>query len=102
MTIPSFTSFSPHRIGGYLLVSLMALYMGTADAVSTPRKGITLQSTRVIYPADKKKGITFTLKNDTRVPYLIQSRVVNAPSSHLPGNDIEPLAEAPLYCSATT
>ncbi|MCS3429510.1 molecular chaperone [Klebsiella sp. BIGb0407] len=96
MTISSFTPCSLCRSGGYLLVSLMALYMGAADAVSTPREGITLQSTRVIYPEDKKKGITFTLKNDSRVPYLIQSRVVNAPSSYLPGNDIEPLREAPF------
>lgn len=38
--------------------------------------GITLQSMRVIYPVTKNRGITFTVTNNTRRPYLVQSRVV--------------------------
>ncbi|EIY1065510.1 molecular chaperone [Escherichia coli] len=47
--------------------------------------GISLQSTRVIYQATKKRGITFTVTNDTQRSYLVQSRVV--PWSYGPVKD---------------
>lgn len=38
--------------------------------------GITLESTRVIYPASAQNGITFTVTNHTQYVYLLQSRVL--------------------------
>lgn len=70
---------SRHRFmqtGGYLLACVFSLLFIT-DVVAQTASGITLQSTRVIYPENKKKGVTFTLKNDTSTVYLIQSKVVN-------------------------
>lgn len=40
------------------------------------RNGITLQSTRVVYPGQEKNGITFTVTNNTAQPYLMQARVI--------------------------
>lgn len=45
------------------------------------RQGITLQSTRVIYPANETKGVTFAVTNDTQSVYLVQSRVEAWPTS---------------------
>ncbi|MFC0226310.1 fimbrial biogenesis chaperone [Serratia aquatilis] len=39
------------------------------------KPGLTLQTTRVIYPASATGGITFSITNNTDTPYLIQSRV---------------------------
>ncbi len=39
------------------------------------RKGITLESTRLIYPYSAEKGITFLVANDSQTPYLIQSQI---------------------------
>lgn len=39
------------------------------------RNGITLQSTRIIYPEEESRGIAFTVTNDSLSPYLLQSRV---------------------------
>lgn len=50
--------------------------------------GITLESTRVIYPASAKNGITFTVTNHTQYVYLLQSRVLQWA--------IETPAEAPV------
>ncbi|QIF60110.1 fimbria/pilus periplasmic chaperone [Providencia sp. PROV012] len=38
--------------------------------------GIALQSTRVIYTGNAKKGISFTVTNNTSNVYLLQSRVL--------------------------
>lgn len=58
-----------------LLILTLSLFSAAAGSALPAREGFTLQSTRVIYPQTKKKGITFTLKNDTEGPYLIQTRV---------------------------
>jgi len=80
------------RAGGYLLALVTVLFVDVADTRANPREGITLQSTRVIYPQEREKGITFILKNDTRVPYLIQSRVIPLPNN----NATRKQAEAPF------
>jgi len=59
-------------IGGTLLLS------STVEANAPARDGITLQSTRVIYPEEIHKGITFKIQNDTAQSYLIQSRMSHA------------------------
>lgn len=38
--------------------------------------GISLSSTRVIYPGDKGNGITYTLTNNSPYPYLLQSKII--------------------------
>lgn len=52
-----------------------------AQTAIAPQKGISLQSTRLIYPEDMLKGITFTVTNHSLTPYLIQSRI----STRIPG-----------------
>ncbi|PVZ87881.1 molecular chaperone [Serratia sp. S1B] len=67
----------------YLCVGILLLLGGEqAWAGNTnERQGITLQSTRVIYPANETKGITFAVTNDTQAVYLVQSRVEAWPTS---------------------
>lgn len=72
----------------FYLKSLLtaALVMTTGPWLSVeaavPQQGISLQSTRLIYPETKLKGVTFTVQNNALVPYLIQSRI----SDRIPGN----------------
>lgn len=62
----------------YGLYITLGLCLFQPQSIAAPAaQGITLQATRVIYPANQKKGVTFTLKNDTKVPYLIQSLVTD-------------------------
>ncbi|AHG21728.1 hypothetical protein Z042_20540 [Chania multitudinisentens RB-25] len=61
-----------HHIAG-LLLCMALLLPGMAAAQGAP--GLTLQSTRVIYPASASGGITFNVTNNTDTPYLMQSRV---------------------------
>ncbi|MCS5992143.1 molecular chaperone [Klebsiella variicola subsp. variicola] len=65
------------RVMGLLLL-LCAALSGTQayGANITDKHGITLQSIRVVYPGQAKKGITFTVTNNTPQPYLLQSRIV--------------------------
>lgn len=58
--------------------------------------GITLQSTRIIYPGEESRGITFAVTNDTLSPYLLQSRVDEWESSLSATESPEGTAEAPL------
>lgn len=65
-----------YRLSGILICA--SLLLSTSVAANIPaRDGITLQSTRVIYPAEQRKGITFKIGNDTAHTYLIQSKVSN-------------------------
>ncbi len=92
------TARSGHNWRDYCLFILLAMLITTiAEARAQSREGITLQSTRVIYPQDKQKGITFTLKNDTQIPYLIQSKVVNLLSNGIAtGTSPHQSVEAPF------
>lgn len=66
-----------HRLCGILIAGTLLLST-TVEANAPARDGITLQSTRVIYPEEKNKGITFKIQNDTAHSYLIQSRISHA------------------------
>lgn len=63
----------------YLLISLLGFNGKTALAANIldDDEGIGLQSTRVIYPSDALKGVTFTVTNRTANVYLLQSRVID-------------------------
>lgn len=65
-------TLSYRRAAGLLLACLLLLPAGVQVQA---RAGLTLQATRVIYPASATGGITFSVTNNTRVPYLMQSRV---------------------------
>lgn len=51
-------------------------FFATAGNIVSAQDGITLSTTRVIYPGDARNGITYTLTNNTRSPFLLQSRVI--------------------------
>ncbi|MEI9747939.1 fimbrial biogenesis chaperone [Moellerella wisconsensis] len=38
--------------------------------------GLTLHSTRLVYPHDAKNGVTYTITNNTTRPYLLQARLL--------------------------
>lgn len=66
-----------HRVMGQLLLLCAALFATQAYGANVSDKnGITLQSTRVVYPGQAKNGITFKVTNNTAKPYLLQSRVI--------------------------
>ncbi|MEX6285786.1 molecular chaperone [Providencia hangzhouensis] len=68
---------SRHLLFGVLL--LLGSLQTQAGNINE-RKGITLQSTRIIYPEKEHKGVTFEVTNDTQTVYLVQSRIDTWPS----------------------
>ena len=53
------------------------LMVASLDSLATtPDNGILLESTRVVYPASAKNGVTFTVTNRTSQVYLLQSRIL--------------------------
>ncbi|OBU05180.1 molecular chaperone [Morganella psychrotolerans] len=67
----------------YSTVSLLSVlsvsaasFSATAGNIVSAQDGITLSTTRVIYPGDARNGITYTLTNNTSHPFLLQSRVM--------------------------
>ncbi|WP_413492869.1 molecular chaperone [Morganella psychrotolerans] len=67
----------------YSIVSLLSVlsvsaapFPATAGNIASSQDGITLSTTRVIYPGDARNGITYTLTNNTLHPFLLQSRVI--------------------------
>lgn len=64
-----------------LLLALMLNGIMAQANTFDAQDGIALQSTRVFYPSNAKKGITFTLKNRTSNVYLLQSRVLAWPNT---------------------
>ncbi|WP_145587586.1 molecular chaperone [Yersinia rochesterensis] len=70
-------SSAPSRVIGPLFLLCATLFgTPTYGANVGDKNGITLQSTRVVYPGQAKNGITFTVTNNTAQPYLLQSRVI--------------------------
>ncbi len=69
-----------------LLVCLVAQGRVIADVQTL--KGLRLLGTRVIYPAQETRGITFSVTNNALEPFLIQSRVT-------------PWQESPQYMATT-
>ncbi len=64
------------RVMGWLLFCSALSGMPAYGANGVDKNGITLQSTRVVYPGQEKNGITFTVTNNTTQPYLLQTRVI--------------------------
>lgn len=62
-------------IGGIaLLASLFQTAWG--NNIQDQINGLTLHSTRIIYPHDAKNGVTYTITNNTAIPYLLQARLL--------------------------
>ncbi|CNI73588.1 fimbrial biogenesis chaperone [Yersinia intermedia] len=59
----------------FYLLLLCAALLPTGTYAIQEKPGLTLQSTRVIYPASATGGITFSVTNNTQTPYLMQSRI---------------------------
>jgi len=80
------------------LTLLTALSVSLAVEANAPtRSGLTLQSTRVIYPEARSKGVTFNIQNDTDHAYLIQSLVSPViPDSILATDDKNASVTAPF------
>ncbi|WP_240651684.1 molecular chaperone [Serratia microhaemolytica] len=66
----------PVAVAALLLLIASAIPLVASAASLQEKKGITLQSTRVLYSAAEKNGITFKVTNNTTIPYLLQSRVL--------------------------
>lgn len=64
-----------HGIMAGLAILLTMLTFPLLANTANPN-GITLNTTRVIYPHDAKNGITYTVTNNTTSAYLLQARVV--------------------------
>ena len=47
-----------------------------ANNIKDQLNGLTLHSTRVVYPQDEKGGVTYTLTNNTPSAYLLQVRIL--------------------------
>lgn len=60
----------------FVLSVSTAPFFATAGNIASAQDGITLSTTRVIYPGDARNGITYTLTNNTLRPFLLQSRVI--------------------------
>ncbi|MES0689359.1 fimbrial biogenesis chaperone [Providencia stuartii] len=57
-----------------LLVAFVAPVQ--ADNISNQMNGITLSTTRVIYPHDAKNGVTYSVTNNTSSAYLLQALIL--------------------------
>lgn len=81
------------RILGFLGLLMCLVAQGWAFAGTQTPKGLHLIGTRIIYPAQATRGITFSVTNNTFEPFLIQSRVTQWPE--LP-QDIATTKEVPF------
>ncbi|WP_422527510.1 molecular chaperone [Serratia fonticola] len=77
------------RMGAGRLLWLCMTLLPVVTLAAQERPGLTLQTTRVIYPASTIGGITFSVTNNTDTPYLMQSRIRDW------GTDIEHAADTP-------
>lgn len=78
----------------YSTVSLLSVlsvsaapFFATAGNIVSAQDGITLSTTRVIYPGDARNGITYTLTNNTPRPFLLQSRVISRDTAEQQNSD---------------
>lgn len=55
----------------FVLSVSTAPFFATAGNIASAQDGITLSTTRVIYPGDARNGITYTLTNNTLRPFLL-------------------------------
>ncbi|WP_369308791.1 molecular chaperone [Providencia rettgeri] len=61
--------------GGALLMALFS-QPALANNIQDQINGLTLHSTRIVYPHDAKNGVTYTITNNTTMPYLLQARLL--------------------------
>lgn len=73
-----------------IVFGAMALWLsaGSVALAEESAQGITLSTTRVVYPQTATNGITYTLTNNTDQVYLLQSRVLPSETGeHVEGAD---------------
>nr|WP_282551858.1 molecular chaperone [Providencia rustigianii] len=63
-------------VSGVALLTALFTQPAWANNLQDQINGLTLHSTRVIYPHDAKNGVTYTLTNNTAIPYLLQARLL--------------------------
>ncbi|MEG0279823.1 MAG: molecular chaperone [Morganella sp. (in: enterobacteria)] len=70
------------------VLSVIAVpFFAAAGNIASGQNGITLNTTRVIYPGDARNGITYTLTNNTPRPFLLQSRVISRDTAKQQNSD---------------
>ncbi|CAG9406648.1 fimbrial biogenesis chaperone [Providencia alcalifaciens] len=62
--------------GGISLLAILFAMPVLANNIQDQINGLTLHSTRIVYPQDAKNGVTYTLTNNTAIPYLLQARLL--------------------------
>lgn len=79
------------------LFLLLAAAGYACHAADIPPQGLTFKNTRLVYPASAKGGVTLSVENNTRAPYLVQSWVQAAdPSTGMPFMTEEHTPAAPF------
>lgn len=63
-------------VSGVALLTALFTQPTWANNIQDQINGLTLHSTRVVYPHDAKNGVTYTLTNNTAIPYLLQARLL--------------------------
>lgn len=63
-------------VSGVALLAALFTQPALANNLQDQINGLTLHSTRVVYPHDAKNGVTYTLTNNTAIPYLLQARLL--------------------------
>ncbi|HHR6443057.1 TPA: fimbrial biogenesis chaperone, partial [Providencia alcalifaciens] len=63
-------------MSGVALLATLFVPPVRANNIQDQINGLTLHSTRVIYPHDAKNGVTYTITNNTTIPYLLQARLL--------------------------
>ncbi|CAG9406482.1 molecular chaperone [Providencia alcalifaciens] len=63
-------------MSGVALLATLFVPPVWANNIQDQINGLTLHSTRVIYPHDAKNGVTYTITNNTTIPYLLQARLL--------------------------
>ncbi|EUD05274.1 TPA: molecular chaperone [Providencia alcalifaciens] len=63
-------------MSGVALLATLFVPPVWANNIQDQINGLTLHSTRVIYPQDAKNGVTYTITNNTTIPYLLQARLL--------------------------
>lgn len=63
-------------MSGVALLAALFTQPVLANNIQDQINGLTLHSTRVIYPHDAKNGVTYTITNNTAIPYLLQARLL--------------------------
>lgn len=63
-------------VSGIALLAALFARPVAANNIQDQINGLTLHSTRIVYPHDAKNGVTYTITNNTAIPYLLQARLL--------------------------